>query len=90
MTGPIFRSAIALLLVAGAAPAALAQSTPAPAQLAADTPAKLASGATFTAPKGWRLEEKGRVRVMTSPEGDARVMVVDGLTGDGGLHVRAR
>lgn len=71
------RSTIALLLIAAAAPAALAQ----PAPLAADTPAKLASGATFTAAKGWSLEEKGQIRIMTAPEGDARVMVVDGLTG---------
>jgi CubicO group peptidase (beta-lactamase class C family) len=69
------RSTIALFL-AGAAPT-LAQ----PAPLPADTPAKLETGATFTAAKGWSLEQKGRVRVMTSPEGDARVMVVDGLTG---------
>jgi CubicO group peptidase (beta-lactamase class C family) len=73
----ILRSTIAFLLAVGAAPAALAQ----PAPLAADTAAKLSSGATFTAPQGWRLEDKGKVRVMTSPEGDARVMVVDGLTG---------
>ncbi|HEX8512535.1 MAG TPA: serine hydrolase domain-containing protein [Allosphingosinicella sp.] len=73
----ILRSTIALFLAVGAAPAAFSQ----PAPLALDTPAKLSSGATFTAPKGWRLEEKGKVRVMTSPEGDARVMVVDGLTG---------
>jgi CubicO group peptidase (beta-lactamase class C family) len=73
----ILRSSVALFLVIGAAPPALAQAAP----LAADSPAKLASGATFTAPKGWSLHDKGRVRVMTSPEGDARVMVVDGLTG---------
>jgi CubicO group peptidase (beta-lactamase class C family) len=73
----ILRSTIALLLVSGAAPAAFAQAAP----LAADTSAKLASGATFTAPKGWSLEEKGQVRLMTSPEGDGRLMVVDGLVG---------
>jgi CubicO group peptidase (beta-lactamase class C family) len=73
----MLRSTIALLLAASVVPAAFAQ----PAPLAADTPATLASGATFTAPKGWGLEDKGRVRLMTSPEGDARVMVVDGLTG---------
>ncbi len=64
------------VLLATASPAAAQQ-----APLAADTAATLASGATFTAPKGWRLEQRGAVRVMTAPEGDARVVVVDGLTG---------
>lgn len=73
----ILRSTVALLLAAGAAPAALAQ----PAPLTADMPTRLSSGATFVAPKGWSLEDKGRVRIITSPEGDARLMVVDGLTG---------
>lgn len=72
----LLRSAVALLLAVGA-PAALAE----PAPLAADTPARLSSGATFTAPQGWRLEEKGEARIMTSPEADARLIVVDGLTG---------
>jgi CubicO group peptidase (beta-lactamase class C family) len=76
----MLRSAVALLLTTAAAPAALAQAAQ-PAPLAADLAAKLPSGATFTAPKAWRLEEKGRVRLMTSPEGDARLMVVDGLAG---------
>lgn len=72
----VLRSTVALLLAATAVPT-MAQTAP----LATDTPAKLASGATFTAPKGWTFADKGQVRVMTAPEGDARVMVVDGLTG---------
>lgn len=72
----MLRSAVALGLVMSAA-AAVAQ----PVALAADTPAKLESGATFTAPKAWTLESKGRVRLAIAPEKDARIAVVDGLTG---------
>ena len=60
------------------------------AQLAADTAARLEGGATFTAAKGWTLESKGRVRVMAAPEGDARVAVVDGLTGPDAAAVAAQ
>lgn len=45
--------------------------------LAADTSTKLGSGATFTAPKGWRLETKGNAQIMIAPEGDAVLAIVD-------------
>jgi CubicO group peptidase (beta-lactamase class C family) len=76
MRAHLFRSTAAILLLT-CATAAQAQ----PAALAADTPAKLESGATFTAPKGWVLESQARVRTLVAPEGDARIVVVDRLTG---------
>lgn len=69
------RFSVACVLAVSVVSAASAQPLP------ADTPTKLESGATFTAPKGWALESKGRVRQLTAPEGDARVVVIDGLTG---------
>ena len=48
--------------------------------LAADTPAKTVGGAAFTAPEGWALEEKGNIRLVSAPEGDVAVAIVEGLS----------
>lgn len=69
-------AALAMALIAGYAtivPAA----EPAATSLAADTPAKTPSGATFTAPKGWSLRSAATSTVVTAPEGDLSVAIVD-------------
>jgi len=66
--------AAAAVLLTGALPVRAADS-PA-AVLAADTPLKTPSGAQFTAPKSWTLAA-GTVTVVTAPEGDAHLAVLD-------------
>jgi CubicO group peptidase (beta-lactamase class C family) len=45
--------------------------------LSADTPSKTPSGATFTAPKEWSLTTKGSLVIVSAPEGDTNVAIVD-------------
>jgi len=65
----------ALFLSFGLLPAALAQSV----VLSEDVASTLPSGANFKAPKGWRLEERGTVQLLTAPEGDSVMAVVDAI-----------
>jgi CubicO group peptidase (beta-lactamase class C family) len=44
---------------------------------AADTPEKTASGATFTLPTEWSVQSHGSVTVVTAPEGDMHIAIVD-------------
>jgi CubicO group peptidase (beta-lactamase class C family) len=44
---------------------------------AADTPEKTASGATFTLPTEWSMQSHGPVVVVTAPEGDTHIAIVD-------------
>jgi CubicO group peptidase (beta-lactamase class C family) len=44
---------------------------------AADTPEKTASGATFTLPTQWSMQSHGRAIVLTAPEGDTHIAIVD-------------
>ncbi|MBV8172108.1 MAG: beta-lactamase family protein [Candidatus Eremiobacteraeota bacterium] len=57
----------------------LAQPTPAPAAspLAADTPSKTAAGVAFTAPRAWSVRTATQLVVVTAPEGDTAIVVVD-------------
>jgi CubicO group peptidase (beta-lactamase class C family) len=73
---------ICALLLAGAAPVALAQPAASPVTATtpaatADAPAKTPSGATFTAPAGWALNGKTKLVELAAPEGDYRVALVD-------------
>ena len=47
------------------------------AGVVADTPAKTAGGVSFTIPKEWSAQTHGRVVVLTPPEGDITIDVVD-------------
>lgn len=61
-------------------PASTTPSTTAKAlarRLDADTPMKSASGATFEAPKGWFVTDKGNVLVLDDPERDLTVTLVE-------------
>ena len=70
-----------LLLVLSLLAAPQAQAVPAtgaePRLLAADTPMTTSAGTTFTAPAGWTLDCKGNVLVLTLPEGDSRLALVE-------------
>ncbi len=70
--------AVVAVLVAGALPVRAAD--PPAAVLAADTPLKTASGAQFTAPKSWTIAGGGTMTVLTAPEGDVHIAVLD-ITG---------
>jgi CubicO group peptidase (beta-lactamase class C family) len=45
--------------------------------LSADTPATTASGATFTAPSGWRVTSSASKKVLEPPEADSHLALVD-------------
>jgi hypothetical protein len=66
----VFASSLALPLTAADAPAAREI-------LAADAARTTSSGATFTAPAGWAIEAKGPLVVLTPPEGDSHLALVD-------------
>lgn len=68
---------------------AFAQSAPAPSgALSADTPGTTASGATFTAPKEWSMRTTPRLVVISAPEGDTNLAIVDvGAAADAGAAV---
>ena len=63
--------ALGLPLVATAAPAA--DGVP----LAADTPDKTASGTAFTAPKSWLETQRATVTILTAPENDTSLAIVE-------------
>lgn len=45
--------------------------------LAADTPRTTPDGARFVAPGGWSIETRGNAVILTPPEGDSRIALVD-------------
>jgi CubicO group peptidase (beta-lactamase class C family) len=74
------RSLVALLLVLGAASAALAQQAQVaaePERFSANTPRATSAGHTFTAPEGFSLLQRGVVTVLQPPEGDLSIALVD-------------
>src|SRR5258708_25210005 len=50
---------------------------PQAAPLAADTPTTTVEGNPFTAPASWTVTREGQKIVLTAPEGDARLALVD-------------
>jgi CubicO group peptidase (beta-lactamase class C family) len=52
-------------------------SPPAAVVLTADTPVTLTSGATLTVPRGWTMTQDGPRVLLTGPEPDLRVLLVD-------------
>jgi CubicO group peptidase (beta-lactamase class C family) len=67
----------ALLLVLSFLLGAPPEAVPAPQRFVADTPMATAAGTTFTAPAGWTMDRKGNVLVLTPPEGDSRLALVE-------------
>ncbi len=64
-----------LVSLNGSALAAAASATATPA--AADTSGTLPSGATFTIPKAWSARIEGPVALLSAPEADAHIAIVD-------------
>ena len=78
------------LALVSAAVLALAASPALAAPATADQPQKTASGATFTQPKAWDLEARGPVSLVTPPETDTHVAIVDvGAAADAKAAVEA-
>jgi CubicO group peptidase (beta-lactamase class C family) len=70
------------------APVGVALPTPsagpaAPQKLEVDTPLSTPGGATFTAPSGWWLQSEANRRILTGPEPDLKVALVDVRTPNG-------
>jgi CubicO group peptidase (beta-lactamase class C family) len=77
------------------APTPVATPTPAPAPapearetLTADTP-RATHGATFIAPAGWRVSERGPATILEAPEPDSRVAIIDITAADADAAVAA-
>jgi CubicO group peptidase (beta-lactamase class C family) len=57
--------------------------------LSADSPRTTASGNTFIAPAGWRVDVKGEMTLLTPPEGDSHIALIDLKAGDPDSAVKA-
>jgi len=80
----------AAALLASFAAAAIAQTTSPAAQavrMTSDTPQKTPAGAAFTAPTDWTVARGARTVTLTAPEGDSRIVLVDGTGKDAGEAV---
>jgi CubicO group peptidase (beta-lactamase class C family) len=53
------------------------EAKPAPAAMTADTPSKTASGATFMAPAGWVITTTPTMAVLSPPEPDTHIAIVE-------------
>jgi hypothetical protein len=76
-----------------ALPMVAAPPTPAPLPavevLAADTEKSTVAGATFIAPAGWSIEVRGAATILTPPEGDSHIALVDVRASDAAAAVAA-
>ena len=54
-----------------------AQTSATPEQLTADTPKQTVAGASFIAPADWTFSVRGPATILTAPEGDSRIALVD-------------
>ncbi len=70
------RSAATLFFVSTALSPVLAQ----PIVMASDTAGKTDGGTQVTVPKDWSVETKGKARIIAAPEGDTRIVIVEGIT----------
>lgn len=78
--------AISTSVVADGQPASAA---PAVTILTADTPQQTILGSQFVAPKAWRLQRKDSAFILSAPEGDSHVALVDVNGGDADAAVAA-
>jgi len=71
---------------------AAAPAPPAPsvtAALSADSPRTTITGNTFIAPAGWTVEVKGQMTLLTPPEGDSHIALIDLKASDADAAVKA-
>ncbi len=66
---------LVLALLVSSPALGLGQAPPAP--LAADTPSSTVAGNTFIAPAGWTVSVKGPATILSAPEGDSWIALVD-------------
>src|SRR5262245_7310382 len=88
MNATITLLATFLTLQQAAPPAPPAQRAAADA-LAADSPQTTVAGNTFIAPSGWRVEVKGQMTLLTPPEGDSHIALIDVKASDADSAVKA-
>ena len=58
-------------------------------RLASDTPQQTTRGASFTAPSGWSIETRQSLVILTPPEPDTHIAIVDSETADAASAVAA-
>ena len=81
---------LALALSVGFAGAAVGQPANSSIELiSADIPLTTATGATFTAPSGWRVASTASMKVLEPPEADSHLALVDVQAADAAAAVAA-
>jgi CubicO group peptidase (beta-lactamase class C family) len=80
---------ILALLTLPQTPAAAPQAPAAGEVQSADTPRTTVAGNTFIAPEGWRVEVKGPMTLLTPPEGDSHIALIDLKANDADAAVKA-
>ena len=60
----------------------------APERLSADTPRITPGGATFTVPSGWSIETGKDLVILTPPEPDTHIVIVDAQAADASIRSR--
>jgi len=58
-------------------------------RLASDTPQQTTRGASFTAPSGWSIETRQSLVILTPPEPDTHIAIVDSEAADAASAVAA-
>lgn len=80
---------LALLTLQQAAPPAPPSQAAAGDVLSADSPRTTVAGNKFIAPAGWRVEVKGQMTLLTPPEGDSHIALIDLKASDADSAVKA-
>ena len=77
LDSPVRALACLLVLTSCTRAVIAAQSSSTPEHLTADTPKQTALGATFIAPANWTFSVRGPATILTAPEGDSHIALVD-------------
>src|ERR1700722_10745394 len=88
----VFLTCFAVTLSAGSSLAASPQATetkPAIERVTADTPRVTSAGATFKVPAGWSIETRKDFVILTPPETDTHIAIVDSQAADAKAAVTA-
>src|SRR5215472_9332787 len=78
-----------MLLVSAVALSSVAQEKSAPERVSADTPHVTPGGASFTIPSGWSFVTSKNMVVLTPPETDTHIAIVDVQGSDAASAVAA-
>jgi CubicO group peptidase (beta-lactamase class C family) len=87
-----FLTCLAVTLSAGSSPAVspqAAETKPAIERVTADTPRVTSAGATFKVPTGWSIETRKDFVILTPPETDTHIAIVDSQAADAKAAVTA-